>query len=203
MWEYDVSHATKSDAAGNMTYDASGGHHFTYDAEGNVLQVDSGSWAFVFDALNRRVQAKTSAGAVSDAVFDPAGRITTGWSAPTTPSESHIFADGLQLAYRSGDGETYFVHQNWMGTDRVHTDMNGATGATYDSLPFGDGGSVTVTETYAGWDFEHFGVMDVDSGSNTYHAQFRNYSESQARWLSPDPYDGSYDSTNPQSFNRY
>ncbi len=186
-----------------MTYDASGGHHFTYDAEGNILQVDSGSWTFVFDALNRRILAKPSTGAVSDAVFDPAGRISSGWSAPTTPSESHIYADGLQLAYRSGDGDTYFVHQNWMGTDRVHTDMNGATGATYTSLPFGDGGSETVTETYAGWDFEHFGFMDADWWSNTYHAQFRNYSESQARWLSPDPYDGSYDVTNPQSFNRY
>jgi RHS repeat-associated protein len=35
------------------------------------------------------------------------------------------------------------------------------------------------------------------------HAQFRDYSLIQGRWLSPDPYDGSYDFTNPQSLNRY
>jgi hypothetical protein len=35
------------------------------------------------------------------------------------------------------------------------------------------------------------------------HAQFRNYSFSQGRWLAPDPYDGSYDITNPESLNRY
>jgi RHS repeat-associated protein len=95
------------------------------------------------------------------------------------------------------------VHKNWLNTDRVITDLNGATGATYTSLPFGDGGSEDVIESYAGWDFQHFGDMDFDSWDSTYHAQFRNYSQLQARWLSPDPYDGSYDPSNPQSFNRY
>ncbi len=190
------------DAAGNMTYDASGGHHFTYDAEGNILQVDAGSWTFVFDALNHRVRAQAS-GVLSEGLYDIAGRITSGWSGPTTPSESHIFADSLQIAFRSGDGNTYFTQKNWLNTDRVTTDLNGNTGATYTSLPFGDGGSENVSESYAGWDFEHFGDMDVDSWDSTYHAQFRNYSELQARWLSPDPYDGSYDLSNPQSFNRY
>ena len=35
------------------------------------------------------------------------------------------------------------------------------------------------------------------------HAWFRNYSTEQDRWLRPDPYNGSYDLLNPQSFNRY
>jgi hypothetical protein len=34
-------------------------------------------------------------------------------------------------------------------------------------------------------------------------AQFRSYETAQTRWLSPDPYNGSYDLSNPQSFNRY
>jgi RHS repeat-associated protein len=48
-----------------------------------------------------------------------------------------------------------------------------------------------------------FATLDHDTESNTDHAQFRQYSPTQGRWLSPDPYDGSYDFTNPQSFNRY
>ena len=32
---------------------------------------------------------------------------------------------------------------------------------------------------------------------------FRGYSNMSGRWMSPDPYDGSYDAANPQSFNRY
>jgi RHS repeat-associated protein len=190
------------DAAGNMTYDASGGHHFTYDAEGNILQVDAGSWSFVFDAFNHRVRAQ-AAGVLAENLFDAFGHDTSGWSGPSTPGESHIFADNTQIALRSGDGETYFNHTNWLKTDRVHTDMNGATAAIFTSLPFGDGGSADVIEYYAGWDFQHFAGMDVDYWDSTYYAQFRNYSELQARWLSPDPYDGSYDASNPQSFNRY
>ncbi len=57
----------------------------------------------------------------------------------------------------------------------------------YASLPFGDGGSAAVIEYYAGWDFQHFAGMDVDYWDSTYYAQFRNYSELQARWLNPDP----------------
>jgi RHS repeat-associated protein len=43
--------------------------------------------------------------------------------------------------------------------------------------------------------------MDED-GSN-FDAQYRKYNPTQGRWLSPDPYDGSYDFSNPQSLNRY
>jgi RHS repeat-associated protein len=45
--------------------------------------------------------------------------------------------------------------------------------------------------------------MNHDGGSNTDHAVFRQYENVQGRWMSPDPYDGSYDFTNPQSTNRY
>ena len=46
-------------------------------------------------------------------------------------------------------------------------------------------------------------MLDYDSESNTDHAQFRQYSSTEGRFLSPDPYGGSYDPANPQSFNRY
>ncbi|MHB1939091.1 MAG: RHS repeat-associated core domain-containing protein [Acidobacteriaceae bacterium] len=42
-----------------------------------------------------------------------------------------------------------------------------------------------------------------DAETDTDHAQFRQYYNTWARWMSPDPYNGSYDITNPQSFNRY
>ena len=49
----------------------------------------------------------------------------------------------------------------------------------------------------------HFAGLEHDAESDTEHAQFRNYASAQGRWLAPDPYMGSYDSTNPQSMNRY
>jgi RHS repeat-associated protein len=46
-------------------------------------------------------------------------------------------------------------------------------------------------------------MLDYDSETNTDHAQFRQYSSIEGRWLRPDPYSGSYRPRNPQSFNRY
>jgi len=46
-------------------------------------------------------------------------------------------------------------------------------------------------------------MLDYDNETYTDHAQFRQYSTTNGSWLSPDPYGGSYDAINPQSFNRY
>jgi RHS repeat-associated protein len=43
--------------------------------------------------------------------------------------------------------------------------------------------------------------QDTEYGGHD--AWYRNYSAEQSRWLTPDPYNGSYDLMNPQSFNRY
>ncbi len=103
------------------------------------------------------------------------------------------------MSFRAGDSNSYFNHKNWLNTDRVHTDLSGATAATYSSLPWGDNSTDTIYEGYGGWDFERFGDIDYDQESMSYHAPFRQYSQAQARWMSPDPYDGSYDLSNPQS----
>lgn len=66
------------------------------------------------------------------------------------------------------------------------------------SLPFGD----AVFGNGFTWDYR-FAGLDPDGESNTSHAQFRQLSTTQGRWLSPDPSNGSYDLANPQSFNRY
>jgi RHS repeat-associated protein len=100
------------------------------------------------------------------------------------------------------DGNTYYTHQDWEHTDRMHTDPNGGIADTYTSLPYGDEGVVTGSG-YSAWDFNHFGDLDYNSESNTYHAQFRQYNQPQGRWMQPDPYSGSYDYRNPQSLNRY
>jgi RHS repeat-associated protein len=86
-----------------------------------------------------------------------------------------------------------------MGTERVRTTYNGAVEGTYTSLPYGDNSAASGTDT----DANHYAMLDHDSESGTDHAQFRQYGNTQGRFMSPDPYDGSYDASNPQSFNRY
>jgi len=191
------------DAPGNMTWDSF--HSYTYDADGNITAVDNGNTAqYFYNALNQKVRTQNPGGSVSESVFDPAGRVTSNWSPQGGATDSHIFWDDRQIAFRAQIGTTYFTHRDWVGTDRVHTAPDGTAAARFSSSPFGDNGSITgVTEPQADWDFAHFGGLDYNGETGTYHANFRQYSSTQGRWFSPDPYSGSYDAGDPQSFNRY
>ncbi len=116
--------------------------------------------------------------------------------------KGHYYWGGKPVAYY--DGATHFQHQDWLGTERMRTSYS-YTGSssiegTYTSLPWGDGQS-SIQGTDA--DANHFATLDHDTESNTDHAEFRQYSNTLGRFLSPDPYDGSYDPANPQSMNRY
>jgi RHS repeat-associated protein len=161
---------------------------------------------YLYDARNRRVQVQT-AGATTDYRYDFAGHRISSWLNPTaanplgTGVEGRLYWGGQQIAFRAGDGTTYFEHQDWTGTERWRTNYAGAYAAWYSSLPWGESASSSVGD--GNQDDALFAGLDLDTESGTGHAQFRNYSETQGRWLAPDPYDGSYDITNPQSFNRY
>jgi RHS repeat-associated protein len=101
-------------------------------------------------------------------------------------------------------------HQNYLGTERMRTMPTGpynssspnyAVEATYADQPFGDN-KLTIP-TGADTDANHYAFLDTDKETATDHADFRQYSNAQGRWMAPDPYDGSYDPINPQSLNRY
>jgi RHS repeat-associated protein len=137
-------------------------------------------------------------------IHDFAGRRISSWLSPSNyGSEGRIYWGGQQVAYRSTDGTTYFDHQDTLGTERGRTNYAGSAGSTYVSMPWGDGYTATVYSSGADQDNEHFAGLERDAESGTEHAQFRNYTSNQGRWLVPDQYMGSYDFTNPQSMNRY
>jgi len=184
------------DAAGNMTSD--GTHTYTYDAEGNVTKVDNGSTnTFTYDALNQRVRIDWPWQGI-EFVYNPAGQHTSSFNAANhAVSADWIFWGGSQFAVYSNN-QTLFDHQDWLGTERMRTDAQGNVNGSFQSLPYGDGYTVSGND----WDQYHFAGMDQDTTSNE-HAMFRGYSNMAGRWFSPDPYRGSYDFTNPQSLNRY
>lgn len=132
------------------------------------------------------------------------------WNAANgTVLKGHYFWGGRPVAFyttaSNGGAATHFEHQDWLGTERMRTAYNASSLGTpagvegsYSSLPWGD--SETIP---GGQDAMHFAGLDTDTESGTDHAQFRQYSPTQGRWLRPDPYAGSYDPGNPQSMNRY
>ncbi len=192
------------DAAGNARNDGLA-HSFTYDAEGNVLAVDGGQTAsYVFDAQNRRVRVQNSSGTL-EFLFDAMGRRTSTWNAANNFGiEGRIYMDGRQLAFRGGNGgETIFDGKDVLGTERLRTNYAGQMVTYGRSLAFGDGFDQGVYTPNADQDNSQFAGLDLDGETGTSHATFRQLSTTQGRWMSPDPYDGSYDHADPQSLNRY
>jgi RHS repeat-associated protein len=189
-----------------MTND--GFHTYTYDAEGNILQVDGGSTAsYTYDAWNHRVRSQTGS-TTYEYMYDYAGRRTSSWYNPSsgnpgTGNAGRIYWDNQEFAYRAANGQTYFDQHDFTGTIRMRTTYSGTVDTTQTSLPFGDAWTLYPQSSNSNESYFDFATLDHDGESNTDHAQFRNYSPTQGRWLAPDPYDGSYDLTNPQSLNRY
>jgi RHS repeat-associated protein len=67
----------------------------------------------------------------------------------------------------------------------VRTNYGGAMVNLFTSLPFGDASGQNGTSGTDQNNF-HFAGLEHDSG-NTDHAQFRQYSNAQGRWMSMDP----------------
>ncbi len=185
------------DAAGNLTSDSV--HSYAYDAESNMTQVDGGATAKnTYDAANRRVRIDWS-GDANEFVFNPAGQRTSIWDpVQNNQVQGQTFWGATPAEYYK-NGTAHYQHQDWMGTERMGTTFNGQWEGSYVSLPFGDGYSATGADN----DPYHFAGLDHDSTSYTDHAQYRQYANVTGRWMSPDPYQGSIDPTNPQSLNRY
>jgi RHS repeat-associated protein len=188
-----------NDVPGNIVGD--GNNSYTYDADGNVVvAVDSSQTAnYYYDSLNQRVRIASTSNPTSEFVWDASGRRVSTWSAANQSLiSSNIYTDAAPLAIRTG-GQTEYEAMNWLGTERAHVGLNGATVASMSSLPWGDGLTLTGSTT----DEHDFALLDLDLDGNAEHAQNREYSTALGRWLSPDSYYGSYDFTNPQTFNRY
>jgi RHS repeat-associated protein len=203
--QFSFNTATNQIGAGGYTYDAPGNmtndgfHTYKYDAEGNIISVDSGSTAqYVYNALNQRVRSVVGSTA-TEYLFNASGQRVSEWNGTTQAQlKGKYYWGATPVAYYAG-GAAHFEHQDWLGTERMRTTYSGAIEGSFTSLPFGDAEAANGTDG----DANHYATLDYDNETNTDHAQFRQYNSAEGRWHSPDPYYGSYDPSNPQSFNRY
>jgi len=154
---------------------------------------------YTYNALNQRVRS-TANSTITEYVFNANGQRASVWNGSNYLEIQGEYYWGSQPVAYHRSSAAHFQHQDWLGTERIRTTYNGNVEGTFTSLAFGDDqttASGTDTDTY------HYAMLDHDGETNTDHAQFRQYSNTQGRWLSPDPYSGSYDFNDPQSFNRY
>ena len=191
-------------ASGNgVTYDALGNiindgvHSYTYDAEGRLTQVDGGATAtYTYDALGRRTRRAVVSGTFDD-VYDLNGNmITEAGSGHWYRGE--VYLGGHLATY--WNATTYFPLTDWLGSERVRTDVNGSVAGTCTGNAYGDNYSCTGTDpspiTYAS--------MEYDSETQLYHTRFRYYKPSWGLWMNPDPAGLAAASPgDPQTLNRF
>jgi RHS repeat-associated protein len=202
------------DAAGNQTVGLGNigpwGQVYGYDAESRLKSADGVSYAY--DAEGNRVMKLTNGQPTSYYLYDAGGRVVTEFDANFNPVRREVYAGDRHLATYQGVGALFTNSANqalapmtyplidWLGTERARADSSGALCQTTASQPFGDNAQTNGTcfPTPA-----LFTGLDRDPESGLDHAMARQYSSMMGRWMSPDPYDGSMDIGNPQSFNRY
>jgi RHS repeat-associated protein len=103
------------------------------------------------------------------------------------------------LAVQSASAVTW-AHQEPFSKGQRFTNSSGTMTSTVIEVdPFGGETSRSANSAFQPQRFTSY-VRDVDGGDDAMHRRYGHY---YARFSQPDPYDGSYSLTDPQSFNRY
>src|SRR6185436_3631905 len=187
---------------------------FAFDLSGNMLN-DGVTANYVFDAENRYVKLgttpvntydgsglrveKATSGSTTVYVFDGAQVIAEySPSAPTNaPTKEYVYLGGQLLATLDSSGNPTYRHPDHLSA-RVYTNASGTSIGAYGHLPFGD--LWYSTGTVDKWKFTSY---EHDTDTNLDYAAMRFDSARLARFTSPDPYPGSVQLGDPQSWNRY
>jgi len=113
------------------------------------------------------------------------------------------FAGERHIATYSGGpaGTTYFIHADWLGTERARTTVAATTYETCTSLPFGDNLQCSNADVSP----LHFTGKERDAESGLDNFRVRYDSSNFGRFLSPDPNNagGFEHQDDPQSWNGY
>jgi RHS repeat-associated protein len=91
------------------------------------------------------------------------------------------------------------VHEDPLLKSKRVTNSSGSVVSTVELDPWGGNTNRSSNDAFQPHKFNNY-ERDINQSDD---AMFRRYNRWWSRFDQPDPYDGSYDLTNPQSFNRY
>ncbi|MCA1568077.1 MAG: S8 family serine peptidase [Acidobacteria bacterium] len=194
------------DPAGNLRDD---GGHYTYNAQGQ--QADAAQYppywggypsyslqqAYDGDGLRvKKVDNGTPVYYLRSSVLG--GQVVAEVDWQGTWQRGYVYLNGQLLLIQSG-GVPKWVHQDPVTKSQRLTDFYGALQAVVDLDPWG---GETARSWQQGRQPRKYTSYERDGNHND-QAMFRNYHGGWMRFDQPDPYDGSYDMSDPQSLNRY
>ena len=210
--QYTYDDADRLQAAGSAT--------FTFDNNGNLTsRTDStGLTTYSYDGQDRLTQVTLPSGATVSYTYDPFGNRLT--RTDTSGATVRYFLDGANplmemntggqtlARYTSGlsmdswlsmtrNGQTYFYHQDALGSVKALTDGSQSVAASYDYEAFGSlrsqTGAVENPFTYTG--------REWDAEVGLYYYRTRYYDAEVGRFTKKDGYLGTIEQ--PASLNRY
>jgi RHS repeat-associated protein len=185
------------DAAGNLT-NAGGGWTFTYDATGQ--QATSAMYNLQQYYDGDRLRGKKTENGVATYYLRSTvlgGQVVAEINGSGVWQRGYVYLGGEMLAVQQGG--VYWMHQDPVAKSKRVTDAGGNVVSTIELDPWGGETNRSSNEAFQPKKFSTY-ERDVNGSDEAMH---RRYNRWWGRFEQPDPYDGSYTLTDPQSFNRY
>ncbi len=206
------------DFAGSVTTDTiTGSGVREYDGENRMVKAAGvgGLSYYSYDADGKRVRRITSS-VESWHVYGFDGELIAEYPVngpASTPQKEYGYRNG-QILVVAGCDVARWVVSDHLGTPRIEVDVTGslANVRRHDYLPFGEElgvgmGNGSLRSTTNGYAADcvrqKFVDYERDSETDLDFAEARYFSSRQGRFTSPDPFLGSAEPYQPQSWNRY
>ena len=188
------------DHAGNMT-GAGGGLTFTYDATGQQVTSTSPTVNVqnVYDG--DRLRGKKTENQVTTYYLRSTvlgGQVVAELDHNGNLRRGYVYLGGELLAVQQDDSVNW-VHQDPLVKSKRVTNSSGTVISAVELDPWGGETDRSSNQAFQPKKFTSY-IRDAIGSDDAMH---RRYNPSSIRFEQPDPYSGSYDLTNPQSFNRY
>ncbi len=184
--------------AGHVVSD--GGQTFTYDATGQQATASFPGYLLeqYYDGDGLRVK-KSDAGTATLYLRSSVlgGQVVAELNGAGSWQRGYVYL-GSQLCAIQQSG-VYWVHQDPLVKSKRVTNSTGNVVSTVELDPWGGNTNKSNSDAFQPHRFTTY-ERDLNGSDE---AMFRRYNRWWSRFDQPDPYGGSYNMTNPQSFNRY
>ncbi|HYR74761.1 MAG TPA: S8 family serine peptidase [Pyrinomonadaceae bacterium] len=187
------------DAGGNLTND--GGQNFSYDTTGQQASASYSGYLLqqYYDGDRLRGE-KIDNGAATYYLRSSVlgGQVVAEINSSGALQRGYVYLDGELLAVQQNN-QVSWIHQEPVAKSKRVTNSSGTVISTIELDPFGGNTNRNSNDAFQP---HRFTTYERDANASD-EAMQRRYNRWWSRFDQPDPYDGSYDLTNPQSFNRY
>ncbi|HYJ86711.1 MAG TPA: S8 family serine peptidase [Pyrinomonadaceae bacterium] len=185
------------DTAGNLT-SAGGGWTFTYDATGQ--QATSAMYNMQQSYDGNRLRGKKVENGVPTYYLRSSvlgGKVVAEIDGSGGWQRGYVYLGGETVAVQQAG--VYWMHQDPVAKSKRVTDSAGSVVSTIELDPWGGETNRSSNEAFQPKKFTTY-ERDVNGSDEAMH---RRYNRWWGRFEQPDPYEGSYSFTDPQSLNRY